>query len=178
MTSSAVSVLKSKRRFRPYAFGSCGRLLRAVRPLAASAPLATFETLKVCAGSSASSPRSASRFGKGVSTSFSKASQVQGSLSVSSGHGRASSGFALAQGSLPLKQFVASSRSHARKGSKGPASTRCCAARAGEVRLLACDSTQRKMQGLAGRAICVRPNPSIERTLSGLRPPSASHVKR
>jgi hypothetical protein len=68
------------------------------------------------------------------------------------------------------------SRSRARQGPSGRASTSCFAARAGEARLLAGNATQRRMQF---RAVpCAPPNPSIERTLSGLRPPSASHVKR
>src|SRR5688572_24485645 len=62
-------------------------------------------------------------------------------------------------------------------GQTGRASTRCFAARAGEVRLLANCVTQRKMQAAQARASGVRPNPSIERTSPG-KPGAASHVKR
>ena len=179
MASSAKSVLKSELCFRLFAFGSCGRPLWAVRPLAASAPLAAFEALEGRGGSSASSPLSASsRFDKYLSTSFSKASQIPGSLSASFGQGRACSSGSQVQSSLSFRQLaLRSSRLRARQGTEGRASTRCCAARAGEVRLLASGTTQRKMQHLAGRAICVRPNPSIERTRPG-KPGRASHVKR
>ena len=172
MAAPATNVLKSRRSCRLW------RLVRAVRPLAANAPLVVSEALEGCAGSGASSPFWASHFGKGLSTSFSKASQVQGSLSLSSGQGRASSCGSLVHGSLSFRQFaLQSSRLRARQGTEGRASTRCCAARAGEVGLLACHTTQRKMQRLAGRAIGVRPNPSIERTSPG-KPGAASHVKR
>jgi hypothetical protein len=57
----------------------------------------------------------------------------------------------------------------------GRASTRCYAARAGEVRLLAARVTQRRMQFRA--MPCAPPNPSIERTRPG-KPGRASHVKR
>jgi hypothetical protein len=70
------------------------------------------------------------------------------------------------------------SRSRARLGPTGCASTSCFAARAGEFGLLAGDTTQRKMQPHAGHVpFSVRPNPSIERTRPG-KPGRASHVKR
>lgn len=164
MTASAISVLKSSHCWPCHAFGMCGRLVRAVRPLAASAPLASLRAWEGCARSGASSPLSASSFGASRCRSFSKASQAQGSLPL----GRRSSSHS---GQELLSQ---SSRLRARQGTVGRASTSCFAARAGEVRLLAGGTTQRKMQGLAGRVpLGARPNPSFN-----LRPATAGAVSR
>lgn len=178
MGCSATRVLKAKARWSSFAGGCVAQAAWAVRPLAASAPLAAFEALEGCAGSRASSSLRASRLGAGVLTSFSKASQGHSLLSAGFGRGRVRSSGSLVQGSLPFKQSIpASSRLRARQGTEGRASTRCCAARAGGVRLLASGATQRKMQAVSGRASRVRPNPSMERTRPG-KPGRASHVKR
>ena len=79
----------------------------------------------------------------------------------------------LGKAELRLPQTQALRRSA--KPNTGRAGTRCCAARAGGVRLLAGGATQRTM-----RAGCVHrplPNPSIERTSPG-KPGAASHLKR
>ena len=79
------------------------------------------------------------------------------------------------QSSYKTKLFVQRSPRAFAPGKVGRASTRCYAARAGEMRLLASDSTQRKMQLWA--VPCAPPNPSIERTSPG-KPGDASHGKR
>lgn len=168
MAASAINVLKSSCFWPCHAFGMCGRLVWAVRPLAASAPLAGLRAWEGRAGSSASSPLSVSSFGASRCRSFSKASPVQGSLPP----GRRSS-------SHSGQEFPSqSSRLRARQGTVGRASTSCFAARAAEVRLLASSATQRTMHRHAGRVpLGARPNPSIERTSPG-KPGAASHVKR
>jgi hypothetical protein len=168
MTASATCVLKSSHCRPCHAFGMCGRLVWAVRPLAASAPLASLRAVAGRAGSSTSAPFNVSSFGYKLYCSFSKASQVQGSLPL----GRRSSNHS---GQELLSQ---SSRLRARQSTVGRASTSCFAARAGEVRLLASGATQRTMPLHAGRVpLGARPNPSIELTCPG-RPGHAAHVKR
>ena len=79
------------------------------------------------------------------------------------------------QSSYKTKLFVQRSPRAFAPGKVGRASTRCYAARAGEMRLLASDSTQRKMNVWAGPGAPQNPP-------SARRPPAtrahASHVKR
>ena len=67
-------------------------------------------------------------------------------------------------------------RRSTKPNTRGRAGTSCFAARAGGVRLLASDTTQRTMQ--AGSAPHAMPNPSIERDAQRLAPLGAPHVKR
>ena len=80
--------------------------------------------------------------------------------------------FGKAELRLPQTQAL---RSSAKPNTSGRAGTRCCAARAGGVRLLASSVTQRTMR--VGRVHRPLPNPSIERTSPG-KPGAASHLKR
>lgn len=169
MVASAINVLKSKRCRPCHAFGTFGRPTRAVRPLAASAPLASLRALEGHAGSSASSPRSVSSFGHNCCPSFQRPRR----LAAPERRNSSCWGFLLCQ-----ELQSQSSRLRARQGTEGRASTSCFAARAGEVRLLACSATQRTMRRQVGRVpFGARPNPSIERTRPG-KPVLASHVKR
>ena len=67
-------------------------------------------------------------------------------------------------------------RRSAKPKTGGRAGTRCCAARAGGVHLLASVVTQRAIRAGSG-VLRPLPNPSIERTCPG-RPGHASHLKR
>jgi hypothetical protein len=67
-------------------------------------------------------------------------------------------------------------RRGAKPNTRGRAGTRCCAARAGGVRLLASGTTQRTMHaGCVPQ--CALPNPSINRTSPG-KPGAAGYLKR
>jgi hypothetical protein len=154
MGAFVMSVLNPAIRSPLFAFGTCGVLAWAVRPLAASAPLADFEATDGCARSGRSSSLQSVRLNAVYSTPL------------------------VFAGSLPLgrKPGVAQAlRMRARQRPQGRANTRCFAARAGELRLFACGASQRKMQCRA--MPCAPPNPSIERTRPG-KPGRASHVKR
>lgn len=103
---------------------------------------------------------------------ISKASQAAGSLPPFGRRMPSQPTFRL----LSHQSQEQSSRLRARQSPEGRASTSCFAARAGEVRLLVTDITQRKTQFWAVQS--APPNPSIERTSNGLRPSAASPVKR
>jgi hypothetical protein len=73
-------------------------------------------------------------------------------------------------------QIQALRSSSAKPNARSRAGTSCCAARAGGVRLLAGDATQRTMRAGSVPQHAL-PNPSIERTSPG-KPGAASHLKR
>jgi hypothetical protein len=171
MGSLGTSVLNSASCWPCHAFGTCGRPVWAVRPLAAGAPPACPEAWEGRAGSSVSSAFTSFRSVAAFVCSPSKASQGRGSLPLE----RNQLLTCPARARSHAVVTASASRYRARQSKAGRASTSCFAARAGEVRLLASGATQRKMQF---RAVpCAPPNPSIERTRPG-KPGRASHVKR
>lgn len=153
MASSFTHVLKSKRCLCRFARGRWATAARAVRPLAASAPAAVLEAWQGSSASSVSSPFSTGSHCAGPSGRQRSLPIGRNSLQVCP---------ARSEGRAAVQALA--SRSSARQSQEGRASTRCFAARAGGLRLLASGVTHRKMQI---RAVpCAPPNPSIERTRS------------
>ena len=99
--------------------------------------------------------------------------RTQGTVCVSSASGCRKSMFCKA---WALGSKTQAQRRSAKPNARGRAGTSCCAARAGDVRLLAGVVTQRTIR--AGSVVLrPLPNPSIERTYPG-KPGYASHLKR
>ena len=98
MTALAKNVLKLKRRSPLYAFGTCGRLVWAVRPLAASARLAD---LRVNQGHARSGGYASFKAGRLIGL-YSGSFVFAGSLPQGSDPGRCCSGGSQGQRSLPF----------------------------------------------------------------------------
>jgi hypothetical protein len=97
MSASAINVSNSKRRSRRFAFGTCEKLVRAIRPLAASARLAVLEAnaIQGCARSGSPASFTAGRLNCLYSRSFVWPGSlphgfVQGLCSLAGSHARRS----------------------------------------------------------------------------------------